>query len=120
MNLVRYIVDAVNRYWADDVQILAIWDDGPGACIVYRRTIDPTKVLGGKFEFRKDSADGTIEGYARDIAVNLAEPIGRAATRRDQHGIFWLSIPEDCPTPELPGDVSRKVAESWQIERPPF
>lgn len=112
MNLVRSIVDSVNRYWAEDVQILGIWQDGPAeACVVYRRTIDPMAVLGCRLEFHGNAADDTIEGFARDVAVNLAEPIGTAKSRQDQHGIVWVAIPDDRPTPEPPAEVVRVLSD---------
>lgn len=110
VDLAGQIIGAVDRYWAEEVQILGIWEDAPAsACLVYRRTVDPMKTLGSRFEFGANSADGTIEGFARDIAINLAEPIGRAAGRRDQHGIFWAGIPADRPIPGLPGEVVQKL-----------
>lgn len=113
VNLDRYIIDAVDRYWAEDVQILGAWQDGPAAaCVVYRRTIDPMMILGCRIEFHADSADGTIEGLARDVAVNLAEPIGTARSRQDQHGIVWVAVPEDRPTPKPPSEVVRKLADT--------
>ena len=112
MNLVRYIVDAVNRRCAEEVQILGIWEDGPAAaCLVYRRTIDPLVVIGSRFEFHTNAADGTIEGFARDVAVNLAEPIGTAKSRRDQHGIVWVAVPDDRRTPEPPSEVVRALSD---------
>jgi hypothetical protein len=100
MDLARYIIDAVDRYWAEDVQILGAWQDGPAAiCVVYRRTIDPMMTLGCKLEFHSDSADGTIEGFARAVAVNLAEPIGTARSRQDQHGIVGWPSPRTAPHP---------------------
>lgn len=56
--------------------------------------------LGCRLEFQANSADGTIEGFARDVAVNLAEPIGTQITksRQDQHGIVWVAVSEDHPT----------------------
>jgi hypothetical protein len=106
MSLSRHIIDAVDRYWAEEVHILGIWEDGPAAiCVVYRRTIDPMMTLGCKLEFQADSADGTVEGFARDVAVNLAEPIGTAKSRQDQHGIVWVAVPEDRPTPKPPAEV---------------
>jgi hypothetical protein len=105
MDLTEHIIEAVDRYWADEVQILCAWQDGPtGACMIYRRTIDPTVTLGRKFEFHAGVADGTLEGYARDIALNLAEPLGTAAktSRLDRYGIVWVSVPEDQPTPQPP------------------
>ncbi|YCK81106.1 hypothetical protein M1D89_18770 [Arthrobacter sp. D3-18] len=111
MHLVQHIHDAVDRYWTVDVQIIGIWEDGPATCVVHRRTIDPTTILGHRFEFTPTAADGTIEGYARDIAINLAEPIGilAATTREDEHGIVWVVIPEDRPTPVPPADVLEKL-----------
>ncbi|MCO4239720.1 hypothetical protein [Pseudarthrobacter raffinosi] len=112
MNLVHYIVDSVNRYWAEEVQILGIWQDGPAAaCVVYRRTIDPMVVLGSRLEFHRNAADGTIEGFARDVAVNLAEPIGTAKSRQDQHGIVWVAVPDDRRTPVPPAAVVRVLSD---------
>ncbi len=113
MNLVRHVVDSVSRYWADEVQILGIWEDGPATvCVVYRRTVDPKVSLGWRLEFTADSADGTVEGFARDVAVNLAEPIGTARSRQDQHGIVWVAAAEGHPTPEPPADVLQRVVTS--------
>ena len=110
MSLARHIVDAVDRYWAEDVQILGVWEDGPAAvCVVYRRTIDPMMTLGCRLEFHANSADGTVGGFARDVAVNLAEPIGTARRRQDQHGIVWVAVPNDSPTPKPPVEVVRKL-----------
>ena len=112
MNLADYIVDAVNRYWAEEVQVLGMWEDGQAAaCVVYRRTIDPSVVLGCRLEFNADAADGTIEGFARDVAINLAEPIGTAKSRQDQHGIVWVAVPDDRRTPEPPAEVVRILSE---------
>jgi hypothetical protein len=65
--------------------------------------------LGWRLELHADSADGTIEGFARDVAINLAEPIGTARTRQDQHGIVWVAIPEGRPTPNPPVEVVRML-----------
>ncbi|MBF4461288.1 MULTISPECIES: hypothetical protein [unclassified Rathayibacter] len=115
MDLTRHITDAVARYWADDVQILGAWPDGPaGACVVYRRTIDPTVTLGHRFQFTANAADGTLEGYARDIAINLAEPIGAAArtSRPDGYGIVWVAVAENEPTPRPPVEVVERL-RAW-------
>lgn len=112
MNLTRHIIDAVDRYWAEDVQILGAWQDGPAAaCVVYRRTIDPLMPLGCRLEFHAEAADGTVLGFARDVAVNLAEPIGTLITRsrQDQYGIVWVAVPEDRPTPKPPVEVVRML-----------
>lgn len=76
------------------------------------RTIDPMLILGRRLEFAADAADGTIEGYARDVPIDLDEPIGSLATRsrRDQYGVLWILIPEDVPTPEPPDEVLRVLA----------
>ncbi len=113
MNPIRHIIDAVDRYWAGDVQILGAWQDRPAAaCVVYRRTIDPMMTLGCRLEFQAEAADGTVEGFARDVAVNLAEPIGTLITksRQDQYGIVWVAIPGDRPTPKPPVEVVRVLA----------
>ncbi|BCW11504.1 hypothetical protein NtRootA4_25680 [Arthrobacter sp. NtRootA4] len=113
MHLIQHIIDAVDRYWTVDVEIIGIWKDGPAACVVHRRTIDPTTILGHRFEFTPASADGTIEGYARDIAINLAEPIGTlaATARQDEHGIVWVVIPKDRATPEPPAEILEKLGD---------
>lgn len=116
MDLTAHILDAVDRYWADDVKILGAWPDGPtGAFVVYRRTIDPTLTLGHWFGFDARAADGTIEGFARDIAINLAEPIGAAAgnSRLDDHGIFWVAHRKDTPTPQPPAEVLERL-RTWK------
>lgn len=112
MHLFQHIVDPVDRYWTVDVEIIGIWEDGPAACVVHRRSMDPTTILGHRFEFTPASADGTIEGYARDIAINLAEPIGTlaATARQDEHGIVWVVISADQPTPEPPAEILEKLA----------
>jgi hypothetical protein len=68
--------------------------------------------LGCRLEFHAEAADGTIEGFARDVAVNLAEPIGTLITRsrQDQYGIVWVAVPEDRPTPKPPVEVVRMLA----------
>ena len=112
MNLARHIIDAVARYWSEDVQIFGVWDDGPATvCVVYRRIIDPTMILGCRLHFHAEAADGTIEGFARDVAINLAEPIGTLIdhVRRDEHGIVWVAIPENRPTPQPPASVLRTL-----------
>jgi hypothetical protein len=66
MDLTRHIIEQVGRYWSSEVQILGAWPDGPVAvCVVHRRTVDPTLIIGHRFEFGVNSADGTVEGYAR-------------------------------------------------------
>lgn len=106
MDLIRQIMKAVDRYWAEEVNILGAWEDeSAAACVIYCRTIDPEMILGGRFEFSFAAADGTVEGFARDIAVNLSEPIGTAARRQDQHEIVWLGIPKDRPTPQPPDEI---------------
>lgn len=112
MDLTEHITDSVDRYWADDVQILGAWPNGPtGTCLVYRRTIDPTVTLGQEFQLHASAADGTLEGYARDIAINLAEPIGNAAkrSRPDRYGIVWVAVPEHQPTPQPPDEVVEQL-----------
>jgi len=112
MDLSRHITIAVDLYWADEVDILGSWPDGPAAaCVVYRRTIDPTLILGQRFEFHTNAADGTVEGYARDIAINLAEPIGTAArsSRPDRHGIVWVAVHDQQPTPQPPTEVVQQL-----------
>ena len=111
MNLTRHIIDAVDRYWAEEVQILSAWQDGPAAaCVVYRRTIDPVMTPGCRLEFHAEAADGTIEGFARDVAVNLAGPVGTliSRSRQDQYSIVWVAVPEDRPTPKPPVEVVRR------------
>jgi hypothetical protein len=111
LHLVQHIIGAVDGYWTVDVEIIGIWEDGQAACVVHRRTLDPTTILGRRFEFTPTSADGTIEGYARDIAINLAEPIGTLAAtiRQDEHGIVWVVIPHDRATPEPPAEILEKL-----------
>ncbi|TDL34047.1 hypothetical protein [Arthrobacter nitrophenolicus] len=110
MNLSRYILDAVELTGAGEVHIIGLWEDRPDAgWIVYRRTIDPTRILGRRLEFHKTAADGTIEGFARDVAINLVEPIGTARRTQDRHGIVWVGVPVDCPTPELPEEILRAL-----------
>jgi hypothetical protein len=65
--------------------------------------------LGCRLEFHANSADGTIEGFARDVAATLAEPIGTARHRQDQHGIVWVAVSEDRPTPKPPVEVVRML-----------
>lgn len=115
MDLAQAIIAAVNRYWAQEVQILGSWEDAPAAvCVVYRRTIDPNVTLGRRLEFHENPADGTgsVEGFAREAAINLAEPIGIQAsrTRQDQHGIVWVAIPENTSTPKPPVEILRNVS----------
>ncbi|KQW05334.1 hypothetical protein ASC66_09905 [Leifsonia sp. Root4] len=113
MSLARHIQDTVNRYWAEDVRVLGTWEEGPAtACVVYRRTIDPTVTLGRELRFHVGDADGTIEGYARDVALNLAEPIGALSSgmRKDEHGIVWVAFPEEHPTPQPPVEVIQILA----------
>lgn len=104
LHLADRVIKAVAAYWTADVRILGVWQDGPAACVVHQRTCDPDRVLGHRFEFTADCADGTIEGYARDAAITLAEPLGTQVfrTRQDRHGILWVAIPEGQPTPEPP------------------
>lgn len=118
MDLTEHITEAVDRYWADEVQILGAWPDGPmRSCVVYRRIIDPTMTLGRKFEFHPGVADGTVEVYAEDIALDLAEPVGIAArtSRRDRYGIVWVAIPKDQPTPQPP----EEVVDQLSLNSPP-
>lgn len=112
MDLIRHITAAVERYWADEVQILGIWHDGPASAgIVYRRTVDPAVTLGQRFEFHSDAADGTVEGFARDIAIDLAEPIGTARhSSPDRHGITWVAISDLQQTPQPPNEIVRQVS----------
>lgn len=65
--------------------------------------------LGRELRFHASDADGTIEGYARDVALNLAEPIGALSSgiRKDAHGIVWVAFPEDRPTPQPTVEVIR-------------
>lgn len=109
MNLAQHIQDAVNRYWAEDVRVIGTWEDGPATCVVYRRIIDPTVTLGRELRFQVGDADGTIEGYAYDVALNLAEPIGALSSgmRKDAHGIVWVAVPDDRPLPQPPSEVIR-------------
>jgi hypothetical protein len=110
VNLSRYIVDAAKLYWAGEVRIIGIWEDGPDkGWVVYRRTIDPTRILGRRLEFHETAADGTIEGFARDVAINLVEPVGTARRSQDRHGIVWVGVPVDCPTPELSEEILRAL-----------
>lgn len=111
MDLSGHIVRAVDRSWADEVNILDLWEVGPATvCVIYRRTIDPAVVLGRWLAFHSKAADGTIEGFARDAAINMAEPIGRAISRQDQHGVVWVGVPMDRPTPEPPREVLQMLA----------
>lgn len=112
MDLEQYIIEAVEISWANEVEVLGTWTYGPTAAgIVYRRTIDPELILGRIFSFETTSADGTLEGFARDIAINLAEPVGSpfSASRRDQHGIVWVAIPADAPLPHPPSTVLQRL-----------
>ena len=41
MDFIGHIIAAVERYWADEVQVLGIWPEGPEvACVAYRRTVN--------------------------------------------------------------------------------
>lgn len=109
MSLLGLVRHAVDSYWADDVQILGAWEDERAAiCLVYRRTIDPSFTFGRREEFYPGAADGTLEGFARDIALNLAEPIGALAfnSRQDQYGVIWVAIAEDIPIPTVPVEIT--------------
>lgn len=117
MNLAQRIFEAVDRYWAEEVQILGSWEDEQDVvCIVYRRTVDPDLTLGCRLQFHANPADGTgtVEGFARDAAVNLAEPIGIQASRarQDQYGIVWVAIPSDLSTPEPPANIIQLLSGS--------
>ncbi len=104
----------MDRNWAKEVQILGVWDNGPSdACVVYRRSIDPAMTLGCRLEFTAEAADGTVEGYARDVAINLAEPIGSmmSTVRTDEYGIVWVAIPESRPTPQPPFEVIQMLED---------
>jgi len=47
MDLAEHIIREIDRSWADEVNILGYWEDGPATvCVVYCRTIDPAVVLG--------------------------------------------------------------------------
>ncbi|UKA73057.1 hypothetical protein [Arthrobacter sp. FW306-06-A] len=106
MDLAEHIIREIDRSWADEVNILGYWEDGPATvCVVYCRTIDPAVVLGRRLVFNSTAADGTIEGFARDVAINMAEPIGRATSRPDQHGVVWVGVPKDRRIPEPPSEV---------------
>lgn len=106
MDLAGQIIREIDRYWADEVDILGYWEDEPATvCVVYRRTIDPTVVLGRLLAFNSKAADGTIEGFARDVAINMAEPIGRATSRPGQHGIVWVGVPMDRRIPAPPNEI---------------
>jgi hypothetical protein len=106
MDLAGHILREIDRYWADEVNILGYWEDGSATvCVVYRRTVDPTVVLGRRLAFNSKAADGTIEGFARDVAINMAEPIGRAPSRPDQHGVVWVGVPMDRWIPEPPNEI---------------
>jgi hypothetical protein len=112
LNLAQHILDAVNRFWAAEVDVIGIWDDGPSAvCVVYRRAIDPAVVLGRRLELNEEVADGTVEGFARDAAINFDEPIGTASSRQDIHGIAWVAVPENRTTPMPPFDVLQKLSK---------
>ncbi|UEL30054.1 hypothetical protein [Pseudarthrobacter sp. L1SW] len=113
MDLAGHIVREIDRYWADELNILGYWEDGPATvCVVYRRTIDPAVVLGRRLTFGSRAADGTIEGFARDVAINMAEPIGRATSRPDQHGIVWVGVPTDRRIPEPPDELLQILRNS--------
>ncbi|UKA77329.1 hypothetical protein [Arthrobacter sp. FW306-07-I] len=106
MDLAEHIIREIDRSWADEVNILGYWEDGPATvCVVYCRTIDPAVVLGRRLVFNSTAADGTIEGFARDVAINMAEPIGRATSRPDQHGVVWVGVSKDRRIPEPPSEV---------------
>jgi hypothetical protein len=112
MNLMEQLLRMVDSYWADEVQILGAWRDQQGAtCLVYRRIIEPGLTFGRRVEFTETSADGTIEGFAQDVALNLAEPIGALAFsgRQDQYGVIWVAIPEDISIPTPPVGTTRML-----------
>ena len=117
VDLAQRIVEAVNRHWSDEVEVIGTWSDRPMAvCIVYRRAIDPAMTIGCRVTFSAAAADGTVEGFARDVAINLAEPIGAQAFtgRRDTHGIVWVAIPDGEPLPEPPPSVVAHLRRSGQ------
>lgn len=108
MQLFERIQDYVLRYWSADVRILSTWSTGPEkGYLVYRQKRDPKQTLGMRVELGPNAADGTLEGYAQDIAVQLAEPLGTAVShiRQDGYGILWLGIPSTLPTPTPPREV---------------
>jgi Endosomal/lysosomal potassium channel TMEM175 len=61
-----------------------------------------------------DASDGTMEGFARDVAINLAKPIGIQinSSRQDQYGILWVAAPADRPTPIPPVEVVGRFGRS--------
>lgn len=67
-------------------------------------------------ELTPTAADGTLEGYAQAVAVELAEPLGTVVSRvrRDEWGVQWVGIPPGAAIPALPPAAIRQLG----IDRP--
>lgn len=97
----------VNARHADRVVVIAAWSPAPNvSAIVYTRP-NTTQLYGVRACFGPHAADGTVEGYAADVALNMDEPLGAASRtlRRDEYGIAWVGIPPNQPIPTPPADV---------------
>jgi len=115
MDIVQQIRTEVDRYWSEDVEVLGAWSDcdGSTAWIIYRRRLDPLTILGHRFAFSTDAADGTIEGFVRDAAINLVEPVGGARTwGPDEHGVVWVGLGGMHSTPAVPSNVIERIVEA--------
>ncbi|WP_434810990.1 hypothetical protein [Microbacterium sp. bgisy189] len=92
----------VLRYFRDDVEVLGAWvESDTSICVVYRRTIDPELILGGRFTFPPHAAPDDPESSGQAFAEELREPIGVGGFRGavDAAGTHWLGMaePPACP-----------------------
>jgi hypothetical protein len=91
------LIRDVARYYADDVQLHALWIEGEGAvCVVYSRRIDsPPILLGRRFRFPPHARENDPDSTGADCAEQLTEPPGTLweAGITDEHGVKWLAVP---------------------------
>ncbi|MFC4243087.1 hypothetical protein ACFOYW_06855 [Gryllotalpicola reticulitermitis] len=110
MELIREIVERIERYWAADVEIVGAWyDSETTGYLVYQRLIEPAVLLGRRLEFGEGAAGGTLESYVADVAVDLDEPLGAAAVEQDRYGIRWTAIAAGASVPQLPPDIAARL-----------
>ena len=113
MDLSLLIQEEIKRFWSRDVRILGAWPVGAPsvAAVIYHRALDPKNIWGRLAVFSPSVADGTLEGFARDIAINMAEPVGNlaAVSRMDCYGVSWLALPDSEPLPEIPRSILAEI-----------
>jgi hypothetical protein len=104
--LTSIVVD-VDRFFSDEVSILAIWSESPeSVCVIYRRSKDLCYLWGRRLKFPPHAVENEPKSSGAAFAELLTEPAGTLfdGARQDRHGVTWL-VPRGSDLPRWPVEM---------------